>query len=64
MAPTSNPPALQESIQTSTTTWQANLQSLFNLAKERFPDVVWELMGDEDDMSKEVEEVWGHKGEH
>ena len=64
MAPssTTQPPALQESIHTSTTTWQANLQSLFELAKDRFPDVVWELMAHEDDMGKEVEEVWGHKG--
>jgi hypothetical protein len=55
------PPALQESIQTSTTTWQAHLQSLFRLAKDRFPDVVWELMLDENDVGKDAEEVWGHK---
>lgn len=30
------------------------------LAKDRFPDVVWDLV-DEDDDAK-GEEVWGHKG--
>jgi hypothetical protein len=62
MALTAAPAALQESIHTPTTTWQANLQSLFKLARERFPDIVWELMGDLDDMSKGPEEVWGCKG--
>ena len=65
MAPSPpQPPSLQSSIQTSTSTWQTNLHSLFKLAKERFPDVVWELMADEDDIDAAhvPEEVWGHKG--
>lgn len=57
------PPALQEATQISESTWQADLQSLFHRAKDRFPDVVWELLDDEDDDSgKNAEEVWGHKG--
>lgn len=63
MAPTKTPPALQEAIQSSTSTWQHNLQSLFELAKDRFPDVVWELLGDDEEIQNDVEEVWGHKGE-
>ncbi|KZO95307.1 hypothetical protein CALVIDRAFT_466959, partial [Calocera viscosa TUFC12733] len=43
----------------STQRWQQDLQSLFLHAKERFPDVVWELQ-DEDGVDK-PEEVWGHK---
>lgn len=63
MAPAQTPPALQEAIQSSTVVWQRNLQSLFELAKDRFPDVVWELLGDDGEMQNDVEEVWGHKGE-
>lgn len=51
------PPALQESIHNSTAAWQANLKSLFDSAHDRFPDVVWELIDDDNDH-----EVWGHKG--
>ncbi|EJU02179.1 hypothetical protein DACRYDRAFT_26113, partial [Dacryopinax primogenitus] len=43
----------------STQRWQQDLQSLFDHAKERFPDVVWELQ-DEDGNDK-LDEVWGHK---
>ena len=63
MAPAPTPPALQEAIQSSTSVWQAHLHSLFTLAKDRFPDVVWELLGDENEMQQDAEEVWGHKGE-
>ncbi|KAI3608505.1 sulfite reductase beta subunit [Moniliophthora roreri] len=41
----------------STETWQQDLSKLFLLAKDRFPDVVWEVGEDDDD----VEQVWGHK---
>ncbi|KAH6913748.1 hypothetical protein BKA70DRAFT_1518463 [Coprinopsis sp. MPI-PUGE-AT-0042] len=54
-----SPPSLQESIKNSTTQWQADLQSLFKDAKERFPDVVWELSNEEEGMM--ADEVWGHK---
>lgn len=63
-------PGLQEATKNSTTVWQADLEALFHHAKDRFPDVVWELGGaeaddDDDDIvdRKNVEEVWGHKGE-
>jgi len=55
-----SPPALLEATKNSTSVWQFNLGSLFLQAKDRFPDVVWEL-GQEDDKGKGVEEVWGHK---
>ncbi|KIM77059.1 hypothetical protein PILCRDRAFT_12245 [Piloderma croceum F 1598] len=31
------------------------------LAKDHFPDVVWELIDDDDDNLNEPKEVWGHK---
>ncbi|THG95587.1 hypothetical protein EW026_g6091 [Hermanssonia centrifuga] len=55
------PPALLEATRNSTGTWQDDFQALFDDAKDRYPDVVWELLNDEDDKSKGVEEVWGHK---
>ncbi|KAI0364274.1 hypothetical protein BV20DRAFT_956620 [Pilatotrama ljubarskyi] len=60
MAPTATttPPGLQEATRNSTTHWQDDLQSLFDHAKERFADVVWELQSD---SAAGVEEVWGHK---
>lgn len=65
------PPVLQEATKNSTSVWQENLEELFRNAKDRFPDVVWEVGGfDGGDMMKDtetgiggqVEEVWGHKG--
>jgi hypothetical protein len=65
------PPALQEATKNSTSVWQENLEELFRNAKDRFPDVVWEvgdvcggdMMKDVDmDVGGLVEEVWGHKG--
>ena len=55
-------PALAEITNKSTSTWQEDLQTLFHRAKDRFPDVVWDLVdeGAMDDSSNE--EVWGHKG--
>jgi hypothetical protein len=44
----------------STESWQRDLKTLFDLAKERFPDVVWELTSDNEHVAPE--EVWGHKG--
>lgn len=44
----------------STENWQSDLKRLFDQAKERFPDVVWELTSDYDGNPQE--EVWGHKG--
>lgn len=55
------PPALLEATTKSTTTWQDDLFALFKHAKDRFPDVAWDLVDEEAD-DKEVE-VWGHKGE-
>ncbi|PCH39473.1 hypothetical protein WOLCODRAFT_167980 [Wolfiporia cocos MD-104 SS10] len=59
MAPSVTAPALQEAARNSTVSWQDDLKSLFIRAKDRFPDVVWELIDEEND--KGVEEVWGHK---
>ncbi|KAI0630919.1 hypothetical protein C8Q77DRAFT_1062198 [Trametes polyzona] len=60
MAPTATttPPGLQEATRNSTSNWQDDLQALFDHAKERFADVVWELQSD---AGSGVEEVWGHK---
>lgn len=58
MALVVSPPGLQEAANNSTTTWQVDLESLFHHAKDRFPDVVWEVGVDGD----RVEDVWGHKG--
>ncbi|TFK46743.1 hypothetical protein OE88DRAFT_1720946 [Heliocybe sulcata] len=60
-APAPPPPSLQEATRKATVAWQDDLQSLFNHAKDRFPDVVWELYPDEDDKGKGGDEVWGHK---
>ncbi|PPR04884.1 hypothetical protein CVT24_007143, partial [Panaeolus cyanescens] len=51
------PPGLQEATKNSTQSWQDHLHTLFKLAKDRFPDVVWEV-GEGPDST---EEVWGHK---
>ncbi len=59
MAPTATPPGLTEATRNSTTHWQHDLQALFDHAKDRFADVVWELNSD---SGSGVEEVWGHKG--
>ncbi|RDX40022.1 hypothetical protein OH76DRAFT_1394488, partial [Lentinus brumalis] len=58
MAPTATPPGLTEATRNSTTHWQHDLQALFDHAKDRFADVVWELNAD---SGSGVEEVWGHK---
>ncbi|KAJ7434830.1 hypothetical protein B0H11DRAFT_2116228 [Mycena galericulata] len=50
--------SLQEATRNSTAGWQEDLAALFHSAKERFPDVVWELS---EGGAGAVEEVWGHK---
>ncbi|KAL0959506.1 hypothetical protein HGRIS_011216 [Hohenbuehelia grisea] len=44
--------SLQAATKSSTVAWQHDLEQLFHLARDRFPDVVWDLAD---------EEVWGHK---
>jgi hypothetical protein len=56
------PPSLNEAIQHSREAWQRDLQALFDHAKDRFPDVVWELISEEDSATDQSEQVWGHKG--
>ena len=64
-APPIRPPALLEATNKSTAAWQNDLNTLFHRAKDRFPDVVWDLV-DEDAMDegngRADSEVWGHKG--
>lgn len=50
-------PTLEGAISASTSCWQSDLQSLFDHAKDRFPDVVWSLQN----QGSSDEEVWGHK---
>jgi len=52
---------LYEANAHSTAVWQADLKKLFHHAKERYADVVWEVVAEEE---TDVEEVYGHKGEH
>lgn len=59
--PPTRPPALKEAVSKATEVWQDDLQQLFHRAKDRFPDVVWDLI-DEEVIDAEAEEVWGHKG--
>ena len=49
---------LRTAHEASTQAWQADLKTLFDHSKERYPDVVWELT----DGDNSTEEVWGHKG--
>ncbi|KAJ7116119.1 hypothetical protein C8R43DRAFT_1038512 [Mycena crocata] len=53
--------SLQEATRNSTSAWQQDLAALFRHAKDRFPDVVWELSSDSSDDKASTEEVWGHK---
>ena len=61
-AATATPPALLEATRKSTALWQDDLQALFEQAKDRFPDVVWELSDEDGGKAGAAEEVWGHKG--
>jgi hypothetical protein len=51
---------LYEANANSAAVWQADLIKLFHHAKERYADVVWELIPEGE---TEGEEVWGHKGQ-
>ncbi|KAG1716805.1 hypothetical protein ID866_327 [Astraeus odoratus] len=53
------PPGIPEASRVSTEKWKKDLIELFRNAKDRFPDVVWDIHPDEDDDA--FEEVWGHK---
>ncbi|KAA1472370.1 hypothetical protein DENSPDRAFT_821145 [Dentipellis sp. KUC8613] len=56
------PPSLQQATDNSTLVWQRDLQSLFHNAKDRFPDVVWDVLPDDHpDPPSNPEQVWGHK---
>lgn len=55
------PPALLEAVQLSEETWQSDLHDLFERAKDRFPDILWERDEDDDDTEAPAE-IWGHKG--
>lgn len=65
MAPAPPPPipsssaALSKALATASDTWQNELKNLFDQAKTRYPDVVWDML-DEDE--ERLDEVWGHKG--
>ena len=56
----STPTALQDATVKSTVAWQADLEALFYRAKNRFPDVVWALLTEDDEPAGE--HVYGHKG--
>ncbi|KAI6029532.1 hypothetical protein BKA83DRAFT_25502 [Pisolithus microcarpus] len=55
----SPPPGIPEASRISTEQWKQDLFELFRNAKDRFPDVVWDIHPDQDDDA--VEHVWGHK---
>ena len=57
---TDRAPSLLEATTKATTVWQQDLKTIFDKAKDLFPDVVWELSDDTSGSS--VEEIWGHKG--
>ena len=57
----STPTPLQDATVKSTVAWQADLEALFYGAKNRFPDVVWALLTEED-AEPTGEQVYGHKG--
>jgi hypothetical protein len=52
---------LQDATLKSTVAWQTDLEALFTRAKDRFPDVVWALLTEEDGEAT-GEQVYGHKG--
>ncbi|KAF8268918.1 hypothetical protein EI94DRAFT_1799823 [Lactarius quietus] len=51
---------LQDASLKSTLAWQSDLEALFHRAKDRFPDVVWALLTEEDGEPT-GEQVYGHK---
>lgn len=64
MAPAPPPPvpsssaALSTALTTATETWQNELKTLFEQAKSRYGDVVWDMVDDDD---RRADEIWGHK---
>jgi hypothetical protein len=60
--PSPSPPSLQEATRNSTAAWQRDLGALFVHAKDRFPDVVWDFVGEDDLDNSKCDQVWGHKG--
>lgn len=59
---TSTPPSpLQHATTNSTIAWQTDLEALFHRSQDRFPDVVWALLTEEDGEPT-GEQVYGHKG--
>lgn len=52
---------IQDATTKSTVAWQTDLEALFHRSKDRFPDVVWALLTEEDGEPT-GEEVYGHKG--
>ncbi|CAE6441152.1 unnamed protein product [Rhizoctonia solani] len=64
MAPAPSPPvpsssaALSTALTTATDTWQNELKNLFEQAKSRYGDVVWDMVDDDD---RRADEIWGHK---
>ncbi|KAF8169977.1 hypothetical protein K438DRAFT_1941168 [Mycena galopus ATCC 62051] len=56
-SPSTHALTLQEATRNSTAAWQSDLAALFAHAKDRFPDVVWELTSE----NNNTEQVWGHK---
>ena len=55
----STPTPLQDATVKSTVAWQTDLEALFYRAKNRFPDIVWALLTDDEPTG---EQVYGHKG--
>ncbi|CAE7231080.1 unnamed protein product [Rhizoctonia solani] len=64
MAPAPPPPipsssaALTTALSTATEIWQNELKTLFDQAKSRYGDVVWDMV---DDNDRRTDEIWGHK---
>ena len=56
-----SPSPLQHATTNSTIAWQTDLEALFHRSKDRFPDVVWALLTEEDGEPT-GEQVYGHKG--
>ncbi|KAH7320435.1 hypothetical protein B0J17DRAFT_685204 [Rhizoctonia solani] len=50
--------ALSAAITASTETWQNELKTLFEQAKARYADIVWDIIDGEEQYS---DEIWGHK---
>ncbi|KAF8670452.1 hypothetical protein RHS04_08605 [Rhizoctonia solani] len=65
MAPATTPPQVPRSskillyaLEVATETWQNDLKVLFDQAKFRYADIVWDRT---DDNGHHIDEIWGHK---